>query len=358
MTGLDFYRPFRLQDPFRPPDWRWRRVLEICDPPGGGGPRRSSWQDDIWVVKARYFLLRWRACTSDLERCDLYKKMPSLTMAYRLYERDADEPQALIVQARLLARQTPEVIAQGLGTFPEAIQWYEAIFFNVTPYLDNRDWINSQVLLPALASRRPFPLTPVAGPGAPPPPAPPLREPPVAQPFLDGSLKYLAYFGGALFVDLLIQGVPAGQPLASLGGLPAWLDQMQGLILRRRSLQAALQFDVNKYNVMQLFELHAKIIEVENSAEAGEARQTEVDRHVKAMIDSIPWAVGEGGRRVVAGTQLEKYDEGSMELRDDEVQAAARGTLDPRTVEGRPTSLPPPRPRDAAILTNEDAELI
>jgi hypothetical protein len=358
MTSLEFYRPFRLQDPFRPPDWRWRRVQEICNPPGGGPPSRSSRRDDIWVVKTRNFLMRWRACTSDLERRDLYHKMPSLTIAYRLFERDADEPQALIVQARLLARQTAEVIAQGLGTFPEAILWYESLFFNVTPYLNNTDWITSEVLLPALASRRPFPLAPVAGPGAPPPPAPPLREPPLAQPFLDGSLKYLAYFGGPLFVDLLIQGVPAGQPLASAGGLPAWLDQMQGLILRRRSLQAALQFDVNKYNVMQLFELHAKIIEVENSAEAGEARQTEVDRHVKAMIDSIPWAVGEGGRRVVAGTQLEKYDEGSMELRDDEVQAAAMGQLDPSTIADRPTSLPPPRPREANILTDTDAELI
>jgi hypothetical protein len=326
MIKLDYYRPFRYLDPFRTPDWRWRRVLELCDPPDGGPPRRATRYDDAWIIKARLFLPRWRARTSDQERRDLFHETPSVTLAYRLHERLGEDPAALCVEARLLARQDAETIAQ--------------------------------VLLPALASRRPFPLTPLAGPGAPPPSAPPLREPPVAQPFLDGSLKYLAYFGGPLFVDLLIQGVPAGQPLASPGGLPAWLDQMHGLILRRRSLQAALQFDVNKYNVMQLFELHTKIIEVENSAEAGEARQTDVDRHVKAMIDSIPWAVGEGGRRVVEGTQLEKYDEGSMELRDDEVQAAAMNQLDPRTVEDRPASLPPPRPRDAAILTDENSELI
>jgi hypothetical protein len=355
---LEHYRPFRYLDPFRTPDWRWRRVLELCDPPGGGPPRRATRFDDAWIVKARLFLPRWRARTSDQERRDLYHETPSVTLACRLHERLGEDPAALCVEARLLARQDAETIARAVGTCAAAVQWYAALFFDVVPYLDHRDWVMAQVLLPALASRRPVPLTPVAGPGALLPSAPPLREPPVAQPFLDGSLKYLAYFGGPLFVDLLLHGVPTGQPLASPGGLPAWLDQMQGLILRRRSLQASLQFDLNKYNVMQLFELHAKIIEVENSAEAGEARQTEVDRHVKAMIDSIPWAVGEGGRRVVAGTQLEEYDEGSVELRDDEVQAAAMNRLDPDTVADRPTALPPPRPRDANILTDTDAELL
>jgi hypothetical protein len=138
------------------------------------------------------------------------------------------------LEARLLARQDSATIAKTLCTTPEAVDWYEALCYNVRDRLDNRDWITTQCLLPAL---RCHPNTighhvSSLATGLP-------TSSVTAYPFLDGSVKLFAYFGGANLVDVMIHGFRIDKPVPSMDGIDDWLDKHWSTTMRRRSGQAA-----------------------------------------------------------------------------------------------------------------------
>jgi hypothetical protein len=329
---------FQKYNFFRSPQWRWDRVLKLCDRPNQAG--RCTRRDDAVVREGRNFLLAWRKATDPDAKGELFWKTPGLYYAFELHEREAEDPEsALFIQARLLARQTPEQIAQVMSTHPSAVKWYEALFFNVSDRLDQRDWITKQVLLPAYRN-----ANGAAGGDA----ALPFRDSSVARPFMDASLKLFAYFGGTHLVDVMIAGLRAGKPLTSPDDLSNWLDQTWSTTVRRRSAQAAVEFEVNKYNVMELFTVHSRIVEIERSEDSQDRQRSTHERAIEAMLGEIPFAVGDDGRKLVEGSKLKRFDEGAAELRDDEVLLVAAGHDVEGLDDSMPARLPPPRKRVAA----------
>src|ERR1019366_6298406 len=263
-TEADFQR----HNFFRSPSWRWNRVLKICDRPVT--PGRCSRHDDEFVRRARNFLCRWKDTESSEQRHELWRADPEMTYAYHFHEAESIDPKgAVAIQARLLARQSYDEIAHALSSYPGAIHLYEMLFFEVTPYIDARDWITSQILIPAFERQKPVPQHDEDGKHV-------LlsRESIVAKPFMDASLKMFAYFGGPKIVDFLLHGIQAGKPLTSLDDLSNWIDSHWSSIVRRRSLQASCEFEVNKYNVMELFVTHTRIMELERSEDSKDQRKT------------------------------------------------------------------------------------
>lgn len=331
---------FQNSNPFRKPDWRFERVLKLCD--SYPTPKRCSARDDPRVRAARNFVLRWRA-RGDEEREQLFWEAPGLFYAYLIHERSTEEPEtALFVQARLLARQTNQEIADIVSTVPEAIDWYEQLFFNVRDRIDKRDWVTKQILLPALMRRH-------LGPAEDLPPG--VRDPGVvARPFLDGSLKLFAYFGGAMLVDTLLSGMQAGKPLKSAADLTTWYDEHWSATIRRRSLQTSMQFEINKFNALDLFMVHAEIKKIENSVDALDKVQNVYEQHIKGLVDELPFTTGSDGSEAAAATALGDFDGMAAELRDDEVLKVADGSADPGLRdETAPVRLPPPRRKVTAL---------
>lgn len=333
---MQLFAEFQRYNVFRRPDWRWQRVLQMCD--RQPSPGRCSRRDDAWVKGARNFLLRWRGARYERLRTELFAELPGLWYAYEIYERASEEPEPqAYLEARLLARQSDKEIAHALCTMPEAIQWYEALFFNVADRLENRDWITKQVLMPAILRNH--------GLGAPPTGSSSIFSGGViAKPFLDATLKLFAYFGGTHLVDIMITGFQSGKPLASPDDLGNWFDANWASAIRRRSHQASLTFEVNKFNVMELFAIHTKIMEIEKSDDSQEKQRTTIERHIRAMITDLPWAVGDAGESRFAGTEVGKFDAMAAELRDDELLNVAVGDV-PGGLEAEmaPMQLPPPR---------------
>jgi hypothetical protein len=64
----------------------------------------------------------------------------------RLYEQPDREKLRWAIEARILARQTNDEIAQCCGCTPETIETYEALFFNVRSRLDFPDFITTNVV--------------------------------------------------------------------------------------------------------------------------------------------------------------------------------------------------------------------
>ncbi len=309
---------YETYNPFRRVNWRFERVLALLDrdPPG-----RPTKRDDDYVREARAFVQKWRHLDPDDREEQLFFAHPGLYYAYQMHEREVEsEDNTLYLQARLLAGMPTQKICEATSMHPDAVDWYERLFFNVRPYLKQRDWVQSQILVPAMV--RNF----VSGSGT----DIQLEDsvPAFAKPFKDASLKMFAYYAGPVMCEYMIAGFQQGKMLDSVDRLGQYLDDHWKMAVRARSAQVIRTCSVNKYNVMQLFEIHNQIIAVETSGEAENQKQNAITAHVGALLTQIPWAVGQEGAAKFAGTAVGRYDEGAAELRDDELLLTSAGEGD------------------------------
>ena len=101
-----------------------------------------------WGRKARSFMLKWRKGEGAREQ--LLIEDPGLYYAYMIYDNIHTDPEVrFMLEARLLSGQPADEIANALKTLPDAVKWYERLFFNVRPFLSHHDWIVKHVLLPS-----------------------------------------------------------------------------------------------------------------------------------------------------------------------------------------------------------------
>lgn len=327
---------------FRTPDWRWERVLSLVDRPGEPAGRCTRRDDNI-VRTAKSFVLRRR--NGDEQTINkLLVECPGLFYAYDYYRRVQDDPEAaMYIQARLLARQSYEAIARELHVLPDSVKWYADLFFDVVPYLDNRDWITKQVIIPAL--RRSAHVQGDANNNN------VFKDTIVARPIMDGTLKMFAYFGGPHVADVMIHGLQSDMAMERTD-VGSWFNKVLASTLGKRSAQAAQTFQVTKYNVMQLFEAHTRLVELAQNADSKDQSKTSYERHVQSVIDDIPWATGADGDSLYGKTTVGKFDGMASELRDDELLLIASGrTADTVERPNFPSQLPPPRKSKKSMLS-------
>src|SRR5688572_28968284 len=119
VKDLKTYADYQRYNFFRTPEWRWERVLALADRPGNV-PGRCTKRDDPIVREAKQFYCK--RVHGDPQTLDkLLVENPGLFYAYDYHERLQDDPDAaMYIQARLLARQTPEQIGDILGILPAA----------------------------------------------------------------------------------------------------------------------------------------------------------------------------------------------------------------------------------------------
>jgi hypothetical protein len=119
----------------RPPDWRWCRAGWLVE----RGKYFSQRRDDADTGQAvRYFRALARSRRSD-PGTHLLQRFPDVHAARVLHERAGAS--RLVVQARLLARQTPDETAPLTGIPARVIDVYEKLFFHCRDRLEARDWV-------------------------------------------------------------------------------------------------------------------------------------------------------------------------------------------------------------------------
>jgi hypothetical protein len=319
------YAAFQRYNVFRIPSWRFVRAMELLQQ--STTLRRTSRFDDPYVRAAVQFLQSLNNRVRPHREEELLWKNPGLYYAHDIYQKqNTDDGSAVnhVIQARLLARQPKAQIATYLGVHEETIEWYEAMFFDVINYLQCRDWITVRILLPAMISDMPVNDYRV--------------DSACAFPFMDGSLKLFAYFGGPVITDILIAGFNSGTPYATNEDADTWIDDAWLRQMRRRSMQAAATCRINKYHIGELFNVHARIMELQKD-KGGKLTKSMQERQVHAYLDEIPWMLGPDGR-VVKAKALTREE--SYELRDSElIEATIHDELPPLDL---PKALPPPRP--------------
>jgi hypothetical protein len=135
-TRQPSFPELQRHSPTRALDWRWGRARQLL----ADGRRPSPLRDDAGTVAAVRFLRAEAGCGSDGDRARLDNQWLALRAARQLAAGDA--PRRWEVQARILAGQGDEEIAQSCGLTAEAVRWFEALFFQVRDRLTRgRDWI-------------------------------------------------------------------------------------------------------------------------------------------------------------------------------------------------------------------------
>jgi hypothetical protein len=327
-------------NPSLPPEWRFNRVLEMVDR-YDSAPGRCTQRDDVYVKGLRNFILRYRHSNDQRARDALLAEDPGLFWAFQIYERKLDnlDSRAMLIEARILAGQSDEDIAAELGTIPEVAEWYEALFFNVRDRLANHDWIVEEVLYPAMNRSLQASMAREAKPKD-------QRQTPLAQPFHDATLKLFAYFGGPFVLDQVIAGFRRGQRAGSADEVAGYFDGHYRNEIRHRSAMAATIFEVNQDNVMELFNVHGRLMEIEKSNDSLEHKQDVMHRAVSGFLKEMKFGVGNAGATLVAGTPVEPFDKCAAELRDGELLQLAAGGR-PSTIDRIETlTMPPPHNKD------------
>jgi hypothetical protein len=192
----------------RPPDWRWRLAVRLAQ---GRHPTPRRWCDP-WVRLARRFA-RTLLCRPEVDgRRGLPRGLEALEEAHRLYLK-ADSFCRWVVEARLLAGEGFDQVAEKCGLRASAVEAYHALFFDVRGSLRSIDYISTVVIGP----KRHVGLTAVDA---------------------DVILKLFAYGGGPLVLDAAVRFFrhPLLLPLQFDGLEAADLAELRSQLLVKASI--------------------------------------------------------------------------------------------------------------------------
>lgn len=258
-------------NPFRDPAWRHNRVLEMVDhKPKPLQPDRDY--DDEIIKMYRDFLLKWNKGNADT-RVRLFHNNPGLFYAHN-WRSHPDQDWRALLEARILAREPDEFIAEEFSTIPETVQYYEKLFFNVRDRLHSRTYIVKTVLGPSANQ--------IAG-----------VEGLMTDVMRRTSYKLFGYYGGPLILDIIISGFEAGPFPQKPEKAREWLDAAIKTTIQQRASLAARCFVVNKWSVMQLLEIQQRFMQsAEDARLAGGGASGDYQASIEKFFESIPLAVG------------------------------------------------------------------
>jgi hypothetical protein len=304
-------------DPTRLPNWRAARAQYLT---AGSRSKQPTRHDDEFIRAYRKYLMAWRRGGS-AARERLVAECPGLYYAHMLSTHPDQEWKA-VMESKLLARETDEMIAAEMSTIPDASFWYEALFFNVRERLHARTYIMKTILGPA--ARRALDYDDV----------------------LNEHMRYLcyrsfAYFGGPMALDFLMIGH------SNLGTWPRraddmieWADKAWKLDARSRSLMTVNTFTVNRFNAMELMGMHVQLIgQLEQAKAAGGGGQNEYTRNLELFFEQMPVGIGDAAFES-RSPELQRFETTAIEPRATEMIQLAEGVVPP-ALEHRAATIPP-----------------
>ena len=299
-------------DPRRSPRWRYERIRQLLDArPHPRQPVRG--QDDEHVREGRRFILAWEELGRQIRSRDpmvlrdarkqLYPMNPELYFAFDMFVAADAERNRNEMEARILAKQTNEKIAEEMVGLPGTVDWYERLFFNVRDRLHNRGYIVNRVICPSILDGGWQNLN------------------------LEMSTKFFGYFAGPIILDAVLHQYDQGTaiPSAATDISDPFFDSHFGSQIKRRSAEASNHFEINKYNVMELFEIHGKLIELTKKAKEENEQLSTIEQNVQVTLQGINFCAGERRQAALASSPLKPYYGQTGELRSHEMLAIAGG---------------------------------
>lgn len=288
---------FHPSNPFRPVNWRWEQARLMREK-----KLRSIGKtvNDPIIVAAVKFQGRLARCTDDVDRWSLMEEYPDLYNAYLIHRRGDDEdrhPLRYAVEARLLAGQPFNEIAELMGVTYDTVDNYERLFFSVTDKLRHSDYIMTCVIGPSVN----------AG---------------LSDRDYDLLWKLFGYLYGPTVLDAFINTTSRKFRPQSINEVDAALADDARSALQRKVAIVARTFVVNPFSQSELLNIYARFLEVEKETNSGKAQDV-ILQNIQVMLSSLPWQ--SGADDVAAPPRIGHYEETAIELRTDELLMVSVG---------------------------------
>ncbi len=284
--------------PLRPTDWRWERARVIRE---SGNKFKSKRKEDNWVRAAYKFQKDLEACRSDYDKYELMERYPDIYFAYAI--RGNDDKKTLTVrseiEARLLANESNETLADRCGCTAGTVECFEKLFFNVREKLKNTTYILHQALGPAIYKG-------------------------LHEREHDLLWKLYGYFCGSYVIDALTTTFTKSDKPDSKEQVDALFIDDTKQVMRRKAAIAARTVGVNEFTQLRLLEIYAQFLEIEKDADGSGSGESLILDNIKSMMGGLPWATGTNAEEQ-KNTVVVVYDNNHAELRANEVLEIGAG---------------------------------
>jgi hypothetical protein len=288
------------KNPYRVVTWRWERAGNII----AGGPGLSRKRDDAAVHKALKFRRELKAATSGIEHYLLAEKYPDIYWAYRFYanrQTDVLKISPYLIEARLLADQPYDEIADSVGTDAEVVKAYAETFFDIRSRLTSPDYIVREVFGQAVERGLK------------------LRD-------YDLLWKMVAYRCGPHVLDYFVQPLVGNRP-DSADGVQATVREITRVALDRNAALASVTIrPSDNMTAIQIIAEYREMLALEQSAGAAGAIKDTLMQNIDGMLAAVPFSVGSTTPDASA-VGLDAYDSLDAELRGDEVIRLGAGRV-------------------------------
>lgn len=310
-SKLDIWYRYSIENPAAPLDRCYRLAKACCE-----NGLRPPFREASAHVILRYLRQREIAATST-ERAELRREYRDLIDAFRLQSGRLSSKRPT-VEAYVLAAESDESVGAKVGLRPNVIHWFRVAFFDIEEMRKAPIRIIQDVIGISEGER---------------------------QSVLDESRlrKLVGYLLKGKALDCLLWAT-VFPPAGTSEEVAAWASRQTRLIASLKQLTAAHVLDVRNHG--HLHELNNLVANLDRAdRDPGRQPLNDIEEHISAYISQIPWSVGSDAEEVFQGTQVGKWDESGVELRDDEVQLLAAGVKVPGLEEVRNLTIPPPRRR-------------
>lgn len=294
--------PAFRHSPLRAPHWKWLRAQEI-DAGGQKATRAIDGEDGFtWIRRASRLKRHYeRAQNKPSAIYALLIRDKDLFWAHSIWLADK-KPTRWGIEARVLAGETDAEIAEKIGTETEVISAYVNVFFDVRDKLRNLDYVQNVIMADSVTRG-------------------------LQERHYDLLWKLLGYKGGAHVLDAVIgRGTSVERPESS-DSVGTFFQDFAISSMKYKAALASLTVQINTHTQLPLIESFVKYVEIERNTENAMKAQTSIVDNIGVMLTSLPFKIGT--KLDSEGAKMLPFDNGSAELRGDEMMViAAGGQLD------------------------------
>lgn len=284
--------------PRREPHWRWLRAVQI----DGGGLRASKALDGPtgfeWIRRAVKLKRHFARSGGRHER--LYALMlrdSDLFWAHSIWLEEK-APTRWAIEARVLAGESDEEIADKVGTDVSVISAYIETFFDVREKLNKPDYVVNVVMADAV----------IRG---------------LQERHYDLLWKMMGFHGGKHVLDAVINRFISIAKPDSPDLVAGFFQDSAINSVKYKAALAGMTVQINTHTQLPLIDSFVKYVEIERTTESATKAQTSIIDNIGAMLTAMPVTVGT--KLSSASVKLLPYDNGAAELRGDEMLILASG---------------------------------
>jgi hypothetical protein len=280
------------------PHWRWARACEI----DAGGHKTTKQLDGpdgfMWIRRA---LRTKRRIARAGDRQDaLYAAMlrdKDMFWAHSIWAEDKNQMRWAL-EARVLAGESNEDIAEKIGSEPEIVNAFVNVFYDVRGKLRHQDYVQGVILGDAVTRG-------------------------LSERHYDLLWKMIALQGGSFALDAAINRGPGVPKPTSADEVGVFFQDFAISTMKYKAALAAATIPVNSHTQLPLIEAFVKYVEIERTTENAMKAQTSIVENIGMMLTSMPFKIGT--KLDSEGVKMLPFDNNAAELRSDEMMIIAAG---------------------------------